>query len=686
VPAFGTISYGIAALAFLALTLLLAVGWQGRGPGIRLVAASGVTALWAAAMAYAGASEAVPLYALSFLECARNGAWLWVLTGLTATAGVAPGLSRGVTYAWLAATAYALLAPTLSKAGYSIIQPDVMLLGVGFGLALAGLILLEQIYRNSRGDGRHALKYLVIALGTMWAYDLFLYSQAQLLHAVDAATWNGRGLVFTLIVPLIAIAARRNPQWSLDIFVSRQVVFYTTSLLAIGSYLLLMAFGGYAIRLYGGTWGRAMQLAFLAGAAVVLLALVASGSLRRRLRVFLSKHFYRNKYDYRIEWLRFINTLSASEEGAEPRETSVRAIAQIIGSPGGVLYLRREGEAQLEACAAWPREHFRLGDYAPVDVAATLPVFLESRQWVIDLEERAREPDLYDNLDPPAALALPGSFRFVLPLLHGASLLGFVALRPPPPPFSPTYEDRDLLKTVGRHVATHIAQHEADRRLAENRQFEAYHRLTAFLMHDLKNVAAQLSLIVTNAERHKRNPEFVDDAISTVANAAERMQRLIEQLQGRGTRSAARPSSLVDLARRACERAAGRKPVPQLVVDGDDRIVAVDAERFVGTIEHLLRNAQDATPATGAVTVRVCSEADTACLEVSDTGAGMTTEFVERRLFKPFDSTKGSKGMGIGAYQVREYIVSLGGNVRVTSAPGAGATFTITLPVAPPTA
>jgi len=318
-----------------------------------------------------------------------------------------------------------------------------------------------------------------------------------------------------------------------------------------------------------------------------------------------------------------------------------------------------------------------------VDATATLPVFLESRQWVIDLEERAREPDLYDNLEPPAALDSPGSFRFVLPLLHGASLLGFIVLRPPPPPFSPTYEDRDLLKTVGRHVATHIAQHEADRRLAENRQFEAYHRLTAFLMHDLKNVAAQLSLIVTNAERHKRNPEFVDDAISTVANATERMQRLIEQLQGRGTRSAARPSSLVELARRACERAAGREPVPQLVVDGDERIVAVDTERFIGTIEHLLRNAQDATPAKGSVTVLLRSEAGAACLEVSDTGAGMTPEFVEQRLFKPFDSTKGSKGMGIGAYQVREYIVSLGGTVHVSSSPGAGTTFAIRLPVAP---
>ncbi len=156
------------------------------------------------------------------------------------------------------------------------------------------------------------------------------------------------------MVPLLAIAARRNPQWSLNVFVSRHVVFYTTSFMVVGAYLLLMAGGGYLIRLYGGTWGRAAQLVFFAGAGVVLLALLASSNLRRRLRVFLNKHFYRNKYDYRIEWLRFIQTLSAPEEGVDTRDNAVRAIAQIIGSPGGVLFLRSEDGESFRPVASWP--------------------------------------------------------------------------------------------------------------------------------------------------------------------------------------------------------------------------------------------------------------------------------------------------------------------------------------------
>jgi len=130
-------------------------------------------------------------------------------------------------------------------------------------------------------------------------------------------------------------------------------VFYSTSILVIGLYLLLMSLGGYVIRLYGGTWGRIVQLVFFAGAGVVLASLVASSALRRRLQVFLAKHFYRNKYDYRVEWLRFIDTLSSPEEGIEVRANAVRSIAQIIGSPAGLLYLRAES-GEYQPVSAWP--------------------------------------------------------------------------------------------------------------------------------------------------------------------------------------------------------------------------------------------------------------------------------------------------------------------------------------------
>jgi putative PEP-CTERM system histidine kinase len=261
--------------------------------------------------------------------------------------------------------------------------------------------------------------------------------------------------------------------------------------------------------------------------------------------------------------------------------------------------------------------------------------------------------------------------------------MGFVLLYDPPPPFELTYEDRDLLKTVGRHVATQIAQQEADRKLTESRQFEAYNRLTAFMMHDLKNSAAQLRLIVDNYERHKRNPEFIDDAIGTIGNAVERMTRLIDQLRGSTAPERLARVNLADLAREAVSRCSTRQPRP--VLQGSDTaLVQANPERLTTVIEHVIRNAQDATRAEGSVSVALTNRGSQIQLVVSDTGQGMDAEFVRDRLFRPFDSTKGAKGMGIGAYQVREYIQRLEGSVEVQSSPGQGTRFTISMPVCEP--
>ena len=673
-------------------------------------------------LAYNAWTQSVPVAQVAVAEFARDTSWLLVLTGLAPREQRWVWLSRVTLALAFGALAAATILAVTDRADDSSSMGWTLLVDGGLLLALVAMVLIEQIYRNANAAGRYALKFIVIGTGVLFVYDLFLFSQAQLLKAIEPASWSARGLVNALVVPLVALAARRNPQWSLHVFVSRHVVFYTTSFLVIGVYLLLMAAGGYVIRLYGGTWGRVAQLVFFAGAGIVLLVLLSSASLRRRLRVFLNKHFYRNKYDYRVEWLRFIETLSRRDADADTLGNAVRSIAQIVGSPGGVLFLPAEMEGDFVASAAWPSKDWPTSRYPPVAPGEELPQFLRRSQWVIDLRELHASPDTYQNLPLPESLAAKSRLRLIVPLMLKDELLGFVVLADPPPPFEITYEDRDLLKHVGRDVATHIAQHEADRRLAESRQFEAYHRLTAFVMHDLKNLAAQLSLLVSNAERHRHKPEFVDDAISTIAHSAARMQRLIEQLQGREARAVMRRTSLADIARDACARCAVREPIPVCGEADPDAFVQADPERLVTMVEHLLRNAQDATPASGTVRVDVTvlrdveldatgtsglfpaltadalpqlpvvvpggtgagkapSRCDIASLTVTDSGCGMNADFIKERLFRPFDSTKGSKGMGIGAYQVREYVHSIGGRVRVTSIPGEGTQFVLRLPL-----
>jgi putative PEP-CTERM system histidine kinase len=680
VLSFGFVSYLLAAVGFLMLTLLLATSWQGRSQGARLVVACGFTAAWAGVLAHAVWTQTMPVAQVTLAEFVRDAAWLIVLGGLFERGGLSPLLSRAAhSLAVIAVLVGASVAISEVAYGASDSAAAILIFG-GLGLSLAALILVEQLFRNATTAGRYALKYFAIAMGVVFAYDLYLYSQAQLVKAVEASSWDARGVINGLAVPLIAIAARRNPQWSLNVFVSRQVVFYSTTFLAVGIYLLVMALGGYLIRLYGGTWGRIAQIVFFAGAGIVLASLLASGSLRRRLRVFLSKHFYRNKYDYRVEWLRFIETLSAPEPGVGVRDNAVRAMAQIVSSRSGtLLMLNQAGDAYLSV-AGWPNGETARRDDAMLSVDDELVAFMKRSQWVIDLDELRRTPDVYQNVEMASFLRARDALRLAVPLLQHNDMIGIVLLERPPEPFELTYEDRDLLKTVGRHVATHLAQHEADRRLAESRQFEAYHRLTAFVMHDLKNLAAQLSLLVANAEKHRRNPDFVDDAISTIANSTGRMQRLIEQLQRREVQAPNRTVALGDVARQACERTRVRRPAPSCHVSGDDPSVQADPERLLMMVEHLIRNAQDACHEDGRVSVTVDSGDRWVDLCVEDDGSGMDAAFVRDRLFRPFDTTKGSKGMGIGAYQVREYVTSLGGRVEVASEPGSGTRIALRLP------
>lgn len=676
----GSASYALAAVAFLLLTLLLLIGWRGRSAGARVIVAALASALWALVLAFQGSSARFPFLAVYVAELVRGGAWLAVLVGLAR-----PIIPRAVRLAapavWGAMLLWGVALAPLQRLGIGPDEPLLLLTRTGLGIALLALILTEHVYRSATAAARPALRYLVFGIGGMFVFDLFLYSQAELLRQLSIDAWIARGVVNALVVPLIAIAVRRNPQWSLDIFVSRHVVFYSGTLLLVGAYLLIMALGGYYVRVVGGTWGGIAQIVFLAGSGLLLAALIFSGRVRAWAKVFLSKHFYRNKYDYRIEWLRFIHTLSSTDEEDVGR-TAIRAIAQIFSSPRGILFLADDSGQRYVPTAVWPKDGQALADLKEVAADDDLVVFLRERQWIIDLKEYRASPEAYDNLELPTWASSNVELRLISPLLALDRLVGFVALDDPPTPFRMTYEDRDLLKTVGRHVATHIAQHEADRRLAESRQFEAYNQLTAFMMHDVKNSVAQLNLLVTNAARHKNNPAFIDDAISTVANTAERMTRLTEQLKQKAVIGTPRPTDLNDLVRSAVERCRGRQPVPSFQPEAVPTVVHTDPEKLTSVLEHVIRNAQEATPARGSVDVRLRRNGRHAVIEVADTGCGMDAEFVRHKLFRAFVTTKGAEGMGIGAFQAREYVRLLGGEVEVQSKPGHGTTFSINLPLA----
>jgi putative PEP-CTERM system histidine kinase len=309
--------------------------------------------------------------------------------------------------------------------------------------------------------------------------------------------------------------------------------------------------------------------------------------------------------------------------------------------------------------------------------------FLERRQWIIELDSCEKEPELYEGLVLPRWLQKIPRGWLCVPLLQGCHLLGFIVLAKPIVKQRLNWEDHDLLKTAGRQVASYVALLDTTDALTEARQFETFNRLSAYVVHDLKNITAQLTLLITNAARHKNNPAFMEDAIRTIENATAKMQRMLSQL--RKGEPIVSESSLFNIGEVVKEVVVARivaRPRPVLkTVDGSLYLQA-NRDRFVAILAHLVQNAQEATSADGKVEITVYRDDHKAVIEVTDNGCGMDERFIQEHLFRPFDTTKGNAGMGIGVYEAREFTFALGGDIDVVSRPGSGTTFFLRLPLA----
>ena len=670
------VGYALAALGFVLLTLLLVTSFRRRLRSLFLAGASGMTAIWAAGITAGTFVYSLTAFQIYVLEFSLDAAWLIFLSSLMGVGGTQFVLLRrlgiGVGVGLLLVGVVLELA---FRAGFADAGAEQLLIFGQIITALVVLINVEQIIRNAREQQQRGLKYLCLGVGALFAYDLIMYSQAILGEHLSPSLWAARGYVAAMTLPMLVVAVSRTPMWSGGIFVSRQVVFHTATVFSAGIYLTFIGLAGQYIREFGGSWGSVAQIIFVSAAILALSVIIFSERLRLRLRVFISKHFYRNKYDYRQEWLRLTETMNLEQDGLPLQKRAIRGLADIVRAPSGQLWLKSADGKQYESSAGWNVA----GAEGHLSADASLPAFLVSSGWIVDLDEYRNDPGRYKDLTIDETDLLLEKPRFIIPLDADAGLIGFVVLSAPKTPVTLNYEDRDLLKTAGRQVASYIAQEAATELLAQGRQFEAFNKMTAYLMHDLKNVIAQQSLLVENAQKHKQNPDFVDDAIATIDSGVVRMRRVIEQLQQNSVRHRIENVELGSLVRSAASHCSDRKPKPRANVSGERLWVRADKERLHMAICHAIRNAQDATDAEGSISVDVNCNGATCDVVISDTGKGMDEAFIRDRLFRPFDSTKGTQGMGIGAYQIRETLRSVGGDLGVESAVGAGTTVTMTL-------
>ena len=722
---------GSAAVCLVWTLLILA---SGRGRTARLLAAAcGIAALWALAVALTPGN---PLGgAAGLLEVMRWlvwGALLLVLYGRVAgPGGDGRRLALGFATAAAPATATALvflLLPAAAGLGAAAAAIAPFALLARLGLALLVVLLAENLYRNAEEAERWHVGLPCIALGGLGAFDVVLYADAALSRGFSAVLVDARAALTALATPLLAIAAARDSRWRRDPPVSRQVVFHGATLVVAGAFLLAIGALGEGLRRFDLAWGPTAQVSLIAAALIALAVATSARSVRSRLRRLVVDPFFTARYDYRREWLRCADALSAADDGAPPEHRAIRAIADAVDSPAGVLLQREAGPdagSGLRWAGSWnlPAEFLVLPEEDPLPAALRggqgtaqgVGVAPGAAPGAVLLATPAdgAPPGAPAIAAPPELLRAYGPLWLAVPLPHGREgLAGLVLLAPPRAPFALDAEVFELLRTIGREVAMFLAERRAAERLVDERRLQDYAKRFAFVAHDVKTVSSQLSLLLANAEENLQDPEFQHDMLLTVRAAAARINALILRLgqpgdvpmEAPGTAAEAAPGAgsgaapsgtaggaaaeagVTEATGRLRALAAAKRPHPVIVEAEEVPRAAIAPARFDTAIGHLLNNAVEASPAGEAVRIRVgAAEAGRILVEIIDRGSGMTPEFVRDALFRPLRTSK-RQGSGIGAWQARELLREAGGELVVLSRPGAGTTMRVLLPAAPGTA
>jgi putative PEP-CTERM system histidine kinase len=675
----GEWSHAAAAILFGALSVWLAQRWRNNGQSKALILACFATAFWAISVALGGHGNLLAQLA----EHLRNLAWLGFMYGLWRQGD---GAQRTVTvmvlYAVVAsivgvemgidvAAASLVGSPRLLEAAFVTASALHMM------LAVSALVLVHNLYTAATHEARAAIRLPMVGLAALWIYDLNLYTVSYLIWGWSQELLELRGVLAALAAPIFALGAQRTRNWTVQL--SRRMTFQSLSLVAIGGYLTVMVVVTSALKLLGGDQARLAQITFVFGASIAALALLPSRKFRAWFRVKISKHLFQHRYDYRAEWLRFTDTLGRPDQSALPLEARiVQAVADVTESPGGLL-LVPDGSGALVAHSRW---NWELVNPPAIAFSTEAAHWLGGSGRVVELDIlRQNEGDDQEVRYIPEWMLNESRAWALVPLVHFDRLAGVVLLDRPPLARTLDWEDFDLLRVVGRQVASYLAEAQGQEALSDAKRFDEFNRRFAFIMHDIKNLVSQLSLITRNAERHADNPEFRADMIVTLKNSTARMNDLLARLSQHNKGRIDEPRAVGVQAVVEVVGASKRNFHP-IVIGGEQGLLAVaDPARLEQALGHLVQNAIDASGATDPVVITMGQTGNDVSIAVQDEGCGMPAAFIREKLFKPFASSK-EGGFGIGAFEARSLIIAMGGRIDVTSREGLGSCFTIILPCA----
>lgn len=604
----------------------------------------------------------------NYSDILSRWALVFVLLSAAAIFFAVQAVSTGfMTVLWAGEGRHLFMVGTLGKYFY-------IYLIIGFVL---NLVNLESTIRSSSGDERWRIKYIIIGVGGILFFFIYLASQSLLFFLIDIRILPIISAVILVSVTMMGFFIVKYRLLDVDIFISRYVFYNSLTILVVGLYLLMVGLVTQGIKYFQVPSDYFFTTLFFFISLLLLALLFFSTHLRRKAQLFINRHFYRHKYEFRDSWMESIEKISPKRTEQAIKKTLMNMIVHKMGAKPCYLWLYDPISRSYHSTSpAPPEEVSRIGSSHPL-----IKIIKQRMNPFLIEKTTGDEPDGADG--KLADIVKLTSALLCSPLVAGHEIVGFILqggdLSGEP------YGDDDfqLLKALTTQAAVQIKNIRLEEDLIASREVDVFSKMSSFIMHDLKNLTNSLSLLSQNAKRNMDNPEFQKDAMNTINQTVTRMKGLIEKLSTvrKGLELKTEIAEVSQLIGNALAKMAPSEIKDVIITKkiGDLAPVSVDRESIEMVILNILTNAYDAIHKVGKIDIIVLQNGGNINIVISDTGVGMSEDFIENSLFRPFKSTK-SLGFGIGLYQCKDVVESHGGRIDVESALGKGTTFTIVLP------
>jgi putative PEP-CTERM system histidine kinase len=545
-----------------------------------------------------------------------------------------------------------------------------------------GLAQLEMVLRASQEPVRYQLKFIVIGLGGLAGYQIYQASQMLLLPAWHAEYVLVESVVTAIALCLVAYGLGRTRLQTLFVntYVSQQALFGSVTFIIVGLYLLVVGVVGEWLRQTNQPFGISLSVVLVFGALIGLAVAVFSKTMRAEIRDVLKRNFYRSKYDYRAQWLQVTETFQQVANKDSIMDRLLDLLIKTFSTTTIAIWAFRDADRRF-----WQiRPVLAEKESIPIDL--THPVIMELLKKDEPIMITGGMVERNSGSNPTVDPLTRSGAALCFPIRTQGRLSAFVILGQQLRGEEYGTDDCDLLRGISHHVGALLS----NARLAEERQasaeLDALHRFSVFCLHDLKNLAARLSLVAQNAQQYGQDPAFQESAMRTVTDTAKKMTALLSKLSLTSVKPLfeEKPESveLYTLVEEIVALVREEGLVQVRVTGGLVQPVMADRDQIHQVLLNVILNAKQAIGQNGDISIAIEQLNGSVVVTIDDTGDGIPSNRLDS-LFQPSQSSRPG-GLGIGLYQCKLIMEAHQGTIQIRSQVGKGTQVRIEFPLSRP--